>query len=285
MSEDTAVNLEDDGVQPPAPSPTPEPVAEPPPEPAPEPAEPDVEVEGQKYVPLAALKAEREKARQEAESLKQQVQTIASQLQAQQGFVDFVKNHPNLIQPQAAPPAEPTQNPMAVEMAQRLALFKPDGTLDVDAGSRTITMFEQLAEQTAQKYVAPLQQSRDQQASMANFQRMAATVKDADGHPVNQQALQTLWSQLSPSETAKPEVAAFLALTALGLDRAANKSLRSPEAPPPVVMTEASGGLTSARPVVSDLGRSIAADRGRTEKQWAENMKGFTAKRPSKLED
>jgi hypothetical protein len=286
-SDENAVNLEDDGpASPPGPQASQPPTEAEAPAPQPESApEPDVEVEGQKYVPLAALKAEREKAQQQTQALKQQLDHISAQFQAQQGFVDFVKNNPALSGRQAPAPEPQGDDPAAVEMAQRLALFRPDGSLDVDAGKRTLAQIDSRAEQIAQRAIAPLQQSAAQQQSMANYQRLVATVKDADGRPINQSALQTLWSQLPASDTARPEVASFLALTALGLERAAGRSQPVTEIPPPVVQTEGSGGVPTARPSLSDLGRRIASDRGRTEKQWAENSKGFNRNTSSKLED
>jgi len=286
MSDDNAVSLEDDGAAPPvAAAPPPEPATEPATE-APEATEdatPDVAVEGQKFVPLAALQAEREQAK----ALREQLQQANLAYQQQKPFIDFLQQNPGILQPRQEQPAPvASDDPRAVEMAQRLALFKPDGTLDVDAGKRTLGLVQQVAEESVQKHVAPLQQQSEAQRSYANFQHIVANgIQTPDGrtlrpHPA---AVQAIWQNLPANYTSDPSVANALGIMALGLGVAGTTP--TPAAPPPVVHTEASGGAPQARVQVSDLGRKIAAERGRTEKQWVDNMKGFNPKRTSTLED
>ena len=283
MSDETAVNLEDDGPETvPSPAPAePETVAA---EATPEgETPPDVEVEGQKFVPLPALIKEREKAARETAELRQQLEYLTAQQQAQQPFIDFLKQNPHLTQPRPEPAAKAEDDPRAVEMAQRLALFRPDGSLDVDAGARTLGLMRTVAEETTQRYVAPIQQVTEQTKSAENYHRVLAQAKTKAGRTPNPAALQTLWQSLPPALTADPQTANLLGILAFGMEAVSQGE--TPTAPPPVVPTEGSGGLPQSRPAVSALGAKIAADRGRTEKQWAENSKGFRPSRSSVLED
>jgi hypothetical protein len=138
MSEEVAFNVED-GPAPPDPTPAPpEPQAQADgagdsATPEPEPSAPDVEVDGQKMVPLAALQAERENVR----SLRERA-ARADQLETEwrnaQPYVQFLRDNPDLLKPRTAPvPAaapSPEADPELVNLARTLDLYTPEGQPD-----------------------------------------------------------------------------------------------------------------------------------------------------------
>jgi hypothetical protein len=174
---DDVVNLEDE---------TPAPVAEVPPEAPPAeagPAEVDaVEVGGQKYVPVAALIAERA----EKKTLKEQAQraSVLEQENAQmRPYAQFLAAHPELMNPQprqAPAPQQPVVDAEALQYAKELDLYKADGNPDIEKAQRLIALQDQRAARKATEAVQPYAQSIEQQQSVHNFQN-ALTIKGASG--------------------------------------------------------------------------------------------------------
>ncbi len=119
-------------------------------------------------------------------------------------------------------------------------------------------------------------------AKTRNFQ-VALGIKDAAGRSPSQAALAQIWRTMPASQTADPNVASILALTALGLDSVSHKPAPAAPISAPLV-TESQGGAPR-RPGLSQLEQNIARDRGVTETKWTENTKGFVPGRAVQLED
>lgn len=288
MSDDGVVSVEEDG-----PDPVPDPPAPPPPiAAAPEtPAEEDtpaevesVEVAGKKYVPVGALIGER-KQRQALQEKANKADQLEAYVNDARPWVDFLKANPDLLKPrQQAPPApaEPTTDPQAESLAKTLDLYTADGKPDLSRAQTLQQLITSTAQTIADKAIGPVHERNHQDQSARNFQ-IALTVKDADGRTPSPESLTHIWRTMSAEQTANPNVASILALTAMGLDRVSKKNPPPAPAHAPIV-TESLGGSVR-RPSLSQLETNIARDRGISEAKWQENTKGFVAGRPTTLED
>ncbi len=285
MNDDPAplTNVEEE--TPPAPAP-PAP-AQPPDAPPEEPtaAEVDaVEVGGQKYVPLAAVLAER----REKQSLKERA-AKADQLEAAVNemlpYVDFLRQNQALMQQQpAAARPDPTADPEVEQIARDFDLYTPDGKPDVQRAARIHQRQQAVARQAAREAVQPVQASAAAQQSMANYQR-ASSAKLPDGQAVDQNTLNTLWRSLPAELTADQNVATMLALMATGAT-ALTGPPRAKVAPPPnaPLVTEAPGGGPRARQPLTGLDRKVASDRGLDEAAFHKLAEGFRPGRTNVLE-
>lgn len=276
-----SVNLEDDA----APAAPVVPPAAPPVAAAPEPpAVPDaVELEGQQYVPVAALTSER-RQRQALQTRADRVDALEQELAQNRPYVEFLKNNPQLTQPRAPEPQTPPQaDPQAVEAAQLMDFYKPDGQLDVDKGARYVKWQQNISRAAAGEAVRPVVEASERTRSQANFQR-AHQIKDASGASPSKESLTAAFSIMPEADTANPQVAAVLTALAFGMDR-----MRQVGAPaPPVfepVAGEASGGQPRARQVLGPMEQKVAAAKGMTHAKWAEQTQGFQPGRSNVLED
>src|SRR6266571_8219554 len=260
------------------------PASEPPP-PPPEDDHPDaVDVAGKKFVPVAALIGER-KQRQALQEKAARVDELETFVREAKPYVEFLKANPDLLKPRTTPAPSPTElppDPQAELLAKTLDLYTADGKPDLSRANTIRTMMSHTAAQIAQQTVAPYQERSAQEQSARNFQ-IALTVKDANGRSPSPQALATIWRTMSPLQTADPNVASILALTALGLD---SVSAKAPPAAPgqPAIVTEGISGNTR-RPSLSETETRVARSQGMTDAQWAEATKDFTRGRPLALED
>jgi len=272
------------GAPPVAPAPPPAPA--PPAAPSPEDEHPDsVDVAGKKFVPVAALIGER-KQRQAFQEKAARVDELEQFAREAKPYVEFLKANPDLLKSKdSAPPAAgaaPPADAQAELLAKTLDLYTADGKPDLSRANTMRTLIAQTAEQIAQRTVAPYQERSAQEQSARNFQ-VALSVKDANGRSPSPHALAQIWRTIPAAQTADPNVASILALTALGLD---SVNLKAPPAAPdhaPVV-TEGLAG-TGRRPALSALEKTIAQNRGISEEKWADATKDFTRGRPHILED
>ena len=263
------------------------PAAEPPPAtPPPEAEHPDaVEVAGKKFVPVAALIGER-KQRQAFQEKAARVDELEQFAREAKPYVEFLKANPDLLKSKdSAPPAAgaaPPADAQAELLAKTLDLYTADGKPDLSRANTMRTLIAQTAEQIAQRTVAPYQERSAQEQSARNFQ-VALSVKDANGRSPSPQALAQIWRTIPAAQTADPNVASILALTALGLDSVHVKAPPSAPEHAPIV-TEGIAG-NHRRPSLSALEKTIAQNRGISEEKWAEHTKDFTRGRPQTLED
>jgi hypothetical protein len=292
--EEGLVNVEDDtpaeasAEAPPAAAPAAPAVAEPVVQPAAEdtPAEVEsVEVAGKKYVPVGALIGER-KQRQALQDRAAKADELEAYVRDARPYVEFLKNNPDLLKPRTAPapaaPHEPATDPRAEQLAKTLDLYTTDGKPDLARANTLQTLITQTAQAIADKAIGPVQERNAQDQSARNFQ-IALTVKDADGRSPSQEALTQIWRTMPAHQTADPNVASILALTALGLDRVSRKAAPAPPAHAPIV-TESPGG-PARRPSLSALETKIARDRGISDSKWQELTVGHVPGRAAQLED
>jgi len=293
MSDEGLVNLEEDGPAveaafPAEPAAAEAPATEAPVEAAAEqPAEVEaVEVAGQRYVPAGVLRELQEERKQRKELQKQNAD-LDAYARDSRPYVEFLKANPGLIngrqqQAQPAAPQQETADPQTEALAKTLDLYTPEGKPDLARAGTIRQMMTATAQQIAQQTIAPMREESDQTKSARNFQ-VALGIKSADGRSPSQQALAQIWRTMPASQTADPNVASILALTALGLDSVSTKPLPAAPAQAPLV-TEGQGG-GPRRPSLSAMEQSIARDRGMKEADWAANTKGFTPGRANQLED
>lgn len=283
---ESLANVEDDSPEPPQQTAQPQQAA---PEPPQEPEEEEaVDVNGTRLVPLSALKQVREELKavrgqaSQAQQLAQQLAETRGQLQGYQQVTQQLQ-----AQRQAPEPKESKVDPNALKFAQRLDLYRQDASgqavPDTDKAAELLAIIEQVADQKASARMQPLQQQSAQQASARNYQ-WAIGIKDPSGRQVDQSVITEIWKAFPAEYTANPQVAQTLVYTALGMDRMRQQAQVQPPAGPPV-HTEGVGGNPRNRPVMSELERKIAADRGVDEKKWASLTDGFVKGRPNVLEE
>lgn len=285
MSE-AAQNVEDDT---PAPEPPAPPVAAAPPAEPATPPEEDADLADPELLKdeakLRAILAETSRVRRQNRELKPQAERAAQleqELNQTRPYVDFLKNNQNLMQ-RPAPAAEPApQDPMAATIAAKMDLYTPEGKPDVARGAELAQMLRGMAQQVAQQTIAPMQEHSAQQRSAHNFQ-VALQTQDAAGRMPSPQALAAVWRTVPANQSADPNVAAVLALTALGLDSVSTKPAPQAPAQSPVV-TESQGGARP-RAALSQLEASVAKDRGVSDAKWQDLTKGFQSGRSHQLED
>lgn len=280
MSDDGVMNVEDDGpavpvVEAPA-APVEAAPVEVPADPNAEPA--TVEVDGQVMVPLGALKAER-----------QQRQTAEKELARVKPYAEFIEKNPNLVRPQApqAPTTfgAPPPDPRLEGLAKSLDLYTTEGKPDLARASYLHGFMMQTAQQISQQQMAPLREENDQTKSARNFQVALAT-KDGSGRSPSMESLAAVWQTMPAWQTADPQVASVLTLTALGLDMVTKRGGPAPVAAPgnaPIVTEGVTGAPRKAS--LSQLETNLARERGITDAKWAENTKTFQPGRSNQLED
>lgn len=283
---DELINLEDDGPEIPAPEAEVQPEA--PVEAAVEdaPAEVEaVEVAGKKYVPIGAVIAER-KQRQTLQAKADRADQLEAYVNESRPYVEFLKNNPDLLRPrQAVAPAAPTGeavDPEAEEMAKLLDLYTPDGQPDLKRASKFLKVVDVKSERRVQAGMAPVHERNFQEQSARNFQ-LASQYKDPQGRSPDPKALLHVWKTVSAEQSANPDVASILTLTALGAGYATSKPQPAAPGTPPVVTEGAGGGPRRAS--LSDIEQKIAKDRGVSHAAWAEDTKTFVKGRANQLED
>ena len=262
------------------------------PEPEPEPQEPAlegvVEVQGQKLVPVSAVIAERDRARQSTEkrirdeyepvkAKAAQADQLAADLGALQPYIDHLRRHPELMQqaPQADVPTVSDQD--AEQFARQYELYTPTG-LDTGRAKKIIANqrdeMAKVARNAAQEAVAPVLHGTATQQARQNF-LWAASQRATDGSPlVDPNELAQEWAQMPPELAANPEVAQVI------LDRVVGRSLRSGKRPPQrqesePLFSETPGGRGSGDYQISPMEKRMSKNVGLSEKDWTASAKQF----------
>ena len=260
------------------------------PAPAPAPAvagegEPEaVEVGGQKMVPLSALLAERGEKKQlkERAARADQLEDYARQVDP---YVQFIKANPGLMaeRTKPAPAEQPAEDTEAADVARMFDFYTSDGKPDVQRGRAHLNLVDQRAMKQAQAIMAPVAQATAQERSATNFQR-ALQITDVNGQKVNPEALRAVWQNMPVEYTADPRTAGVLAATAAGMTALYGKKAIAPPPNPPLV-TESPGGAPRRAAPLTELDKTIAANRGISETKFAELTAGFRSGRSNVLED
>lgn len=266
--------------------------------PTPEP-EPEgvVEVQGQKFVPVSALVAERtrardateERLRKEFEPLKEKAaktDQLAADLDALRPQLDYLREHPELFEPK--PDAGPQiSDEEAEKYARRFELYTPTG-LDLKRAKHIIadnrTEMARVAHEAAQQAVQPALQATAQQVSRQNF-IWAAQQHGVDGRAlVDPAVLAAEWAKLPAELTARPEVAQHVLKAAIGEFAMSGKRQPAADDREPV-FTEVPGGGHGQTYRISDTERKLARTAGLSEQQWSDSAKQYQPDRLNVLGD
>lgn len=201
-------------------------------------------------------------------------------------YVEFLRNNPTLMQQRQPEPVQPQQDdPRALEIAKGLDFYTAEGKPDVARGAAHLRLLREEARAIAAETVQPMVQDTTRQRSAANYQSLLQ-MKNAAGQPlVTEQALRAVWGTQPADLTAQPEVAAWLAMAALGKETWDKSHTKHVPVPPPALETEGSGGNARTRQTISDLEEGIVKERGMTAAKWNEHTKGYQAGRGNVLED
>ena len=245
-----------------------------------------VDVQGRKMVPVDALIAEREratkkgeeKARAELEPLKAkaaQADQLASDLQALQPHIQYLQQHPEVMQRPAEPDTPTVSDEEAEKEARDLELYTPTG-LDIPRAKRIIAKrraeVSAVAKQAAQEAVQPYAQSGFTATATQNFV-WAASQKSPDGTPfVNTDELASVWRSLPAELAANPDVAQLI------LDSVIGRSVRRrhpsrPDRDP--LFSEVPGGRAPDEYKMSALEKSVAKVAGLSEQEFTKRAKEY----------
>lgn len=248
--------------------------------------EPDDQPEGdpaKSFVPLAAVHAERSKAK----ALREQVDTLTSQVQQVGQLQQEVQRLQQHIAQQPKPPAPPPAPMIADEVADALArkfeLYDGTGAPDRQRARDVAGFFAGLAEQEAKKAVAPLAELSAQERAQ-HFQEKAASVKDVNGHGVDPQILKMMFDVVPPAIRADPQVAGVLTYAAAGWERFHGKkgAPAAPETSP--VFTERAGGRSGATPILSEWENNMLERMGRDKTEYLKSLKTYKPGQENVLE-
>jgi hypothetical protein len=288
---DNLINVEDDTPVPETPPVVPVAAAPPADPPAPDPpADPTeheaVEIQGGKYVPLAALRTVRDElksAREKAsdnETLRQRLAQLEGQVQGYQEIAQQLR--------QPAAPVAPTTDPRALAFAQKLDLYTQDdkgqAVPDVAKAAAILSIVEEVADQKTSSRLGPMLQQTARERALNNYQ-WALQVKDpVTQQPIPKPLIDEVFKMMGMEAAANPEIAKTLLFAAAGMERMTKSPQPAAPVAPPVV-TEGVGGNPRARPILSQLEKSVAKERGVDEATWAKHTTGFTPGRTVTLED
>jgi hypothetical protein len=256
---------------------------------------PDSSAEGGKarYVPLSALDGARREARELKSELQQAREGSAKAQQLEQRLADL-EAHIQTIAPKAQaydaihaaqlakqePVAEDDSE--AVELAQVLDLYTPEGKPDIAKAKKTLALMDKRAGKLAQDAVGPLAQHTVQQMSNVMLARAKATAAPNGAKP-DAHVLEQVWAKLDPRLTATVDGAKQAWVAALGYSSSiaeAKPAARTPtgqftkkEADEPLYTEKAGGKDTPDMPKLSPAEAKYLKDAGITEKEYFESAK------------
>jgi hypothetical protein len=284
------VSLEEDTTAaPPVEQPPPQQTAQPPA--TTEDADPDGTIEGSggvKFVPLSALAAARQQAREakaEAAAVKDKaarLDQIAGEWQAAQPILEKARQ---MVQAQPPPPkpAGPLSEEQAVEHAKLLDLYDDSGKPDTGRAQRIASVYAGISAQQAQSQVAPLMQHTAQGQSRANFEQ-AANFKGQQGLQVDRTILEQVWQSVPPEMSAQPNVASVLYRQAIAEMVLQGKLKPGQVAPPPPVETASLGGGNHAGSPLSSIDHQFRTAADMSEKDFTATREKYQAGRVNSLE-
>jgi len=227
--------------------------------PAPETPAPDAEPEpegvvfntnGEKLVPLKALREERGKRKESEKALSAKDEEInalkpkalrydeaAQYLEQAKPIIERIRQQ-GVAPQQAAPVVDPAIEAEAVEYAKDFDLFTPEGKPDTARAMRILKRNDERAGRLAKEAVAPLQQHTAEQQSKALYHQYV-NAPEVNGIKIDPEVLAQVWRTVPAHIAAQPNVAEVLYNTALGIQVRAGKGTKAPLAP--VVTTESLG--------------------------------------------
>lgn len=272
------------------------------PAPATEEADPDGTISGAggiKFVPLGAVKAERER-RQAAEKavkdkdtevagLKEKAQRYdeASQyLEQARPIIEKIKARPDILKLADQPPApvtpvvDPAAEAEAVEYAKNFDLYTPEGKPDVPRAMRIIKFHDDRAAKQAQQAVHPILKTEAERQAQANFQHFV-NQPEVNGYKIDPRLLREAFDNVG-EVAADPRVAQVLFMNTLGRQIIAGH--KPITAPPPVVPTEALGGQVSQERPLTETSQRFMSAAGISKKSFTELREQFKPGQTNSLE-
>lgn len=275
-------------------------------EPAPpaEEADPDGTIAGAggvKFVPLGAVKAERER-RQAAEkaakdkdaevaSLKEKAakyDEAADKIRAGLPIIDKIRNRPDILklleQPPApvAEPAGPLTEQQAVKLAKALDLYTQDGKPDVARAQEVGAITQGVAQHETRQAVNPLLQTEATRQAQALYQH-AVNKPVSESFKLDPRFLQETWNTVPPELIASnPGVAEIMRYVAIG--RQVESGHKPIVAPPPALQTESIGGGAPQPAALSDTSERFRSAAGIARKDFTERREQFKPGQSNSLE-
>lgn len=287
-----AVSLEEEPQGAPPPVVEPPPPAQMPPPVATEDADPDGTVEGSggvKFVPIGALAAARQAARDakaEAAALKgkaDRVDQVVSDWQAAQPIIEKARQMVN-SQPPPPKPAGPLTPEDAIEYAKDLDLYKADGTPDTDRAQRLATRQQAISAKQTEQHMAPLLQHTAQGQSRANLEQAAVFKHQQSGIQADRTILEQVWSSVPAEMSAQPQIAAVLWNQAISQTVLQGKWKPGGAPPPPVVDTASLGGGGGAPSALTSIDHQFRTAADMSEKDFTATREKYQPNRVNSLE-
>lgn len=215
-----------------------------------------------------ALKQEREKRREAQKEAKAAKEAVAKFQPLAEEYSQLLPYLPHLLSAAdtgrraAASTTTPQDDPEAVEYAQIMGYETEDGKPDVAKARRAIDFHDKRTGAKVNKAIAP---AAAQSASVvaAQIRERAYKAVDENGRLyASKAAIDKVFSEIPPEQLANPDTAVAALIMARGLGGP------GPENSEPLY-TESTGRSRAKKVAVSDMGKSIAAMRGRSEADWA----------------
>lgn len=260
------------------------------------PADPDevdaIELPQGKMVPLAALKA----ARGESKSLKMALESAQGDVQfaaQNRPVLDFIKQHPEILRPQAQAPSASVpaagDDPLLLELAQSLDYYKTDGSPDLVRAAKFGKILKREAETMARQMVEPVAGTLLHQQSQRNWEA-AVQEKLPNGQPIDVKLLTSAWTDVlqypnAAHILADPKAVRVILNTVKMQQLESGWTPQQPTAPGQApVRTEPVGHAPRTKVVISEAERAIVGGR-MTDQKYTELTKDFKPGRPNVLED
>lgn len=255
---------------------------------------------GIKFVPLGAVKAERERRQAAERAAKDKDAEVASYKdkaakydeaadKIRQGIpiIEKIRNRPDILKMLDQPPApvtpavDPALEAEALEMAKDLDLFMPDGKHDVAKALRILQRTDQRAAKQAQQAVSPILQTEAQRQSNALYQYYAQQ-PEINGFRVDPKVLAEHWKNVPAESSADPRIAHVLYMNAIGQQVLSGQKPIVPLAP--VVPTESLGGAVTQERPLSDTSERFRTAAGIQKKTFTELRETFKPGQSNSLE-
>ena len=235
------------------------------------------------YVPLAAVHAERGKAKELRAQL-ESLAPVAQQVpQLQQQIQELTQRLQQMTPRQPDRPAPPLINDdVADGLARKFELYDAEGKPDRARARDVAGFFSGLAAAEAQKAVAPIAQLSAQERTQ-HFRSKATTIKDQNGQAIDPAFLERAFAMVPPEIASQPEVAGALVYLAAGMERYHGKKAGPPPPDNPAIVTERAGGRPEAGGL-SEWEMRMLERTGRAPKEYVANVKTFKAGQDNRLE-
>lgn len=242
----------------------------------------------EKVVPLAALTAERQRIRKQADeqhakeleplrAAAAERDRLAADLQALEPQLRHLQKHPELLQRDQPPEVQAVSDEDAEAYAREMELYTGSG-LNTQKAKQIIAKnraeMKRVASEAASAAVRPIAETTHLQNSRNNF-LWAAQQRQPNGQAmVDPQILANEWAKVPAELSAQPEVAQLI------LDRSIGAMYRAGKQPPAAVerepvYSEASGGRIGSGYQISDMERSMARTTNTDEKEWTKNAQKY----------